>query len=337
MSWVLHEACMSGNLELVEDLLNAGADIEEQTGDGSTPLHAAVWYSQIEVVKYLLDAGANVNIRGGHDLTPLHLAASRGIQPVIHILLAHGADTEAQDDRGLCPRDLAFQTNEYVDMDDEESIAPIMNMLDPLKNGNSSQEVEESINAPYPVLYPFHAMASSGNSSGLQMMLKQAGSTNTAPILNAGDHRGFSVLHKAMESGITELVQMLIDFGADINAEVTGSDPEGWTALHLAAFDNHPDVIELLVKQGANFNHRGKGPTKMTPLRVAVTKNQSECVTKLLALGADPLEKDPKGFTLLHEAMNIGNQDVIQQLLAAGCDPDAKANDGSTPAMWVAD
>jgi ankyrin repeat protein len=35
--------------------------------------------------------------------------------------------------------------------------------------------------------------------------------------------------------------------------------------------------------------------------------------------------------------MNIGNQDVVEQLLAAGCDPDAKANDGSTPAMWAVD
>lgn len=71
----------------------------------------------------------------------------------------------------------------------------------------------------------------------------------------------------------------------------------------------------------------------MTPLRVAVTKDHPECVRTLLALGADPLEENPQGFTLLHEAANIGNTDIVRQLLSAGCNPLAKARDGSTPMM----
>ena len=192
------------------------------------------------------------------------------------------------------------------------------------------------MNTPYPVAFTFHAMAASGNISGLKMMLRQAGTNHSANIINSRDYRGFTVLHKSMQSGNKELVQMLIEFGAEITAEVTGSDPEGWTSLHLAAFDNHPDIIELLVNLGADLRHRGKCVRKMTPLRVAVTRDHSECVGKLLALGANPLEKDPKGYTLLHEAANIGNSGIIKQLLAAGCKPNVRAKDGSTPTMWAA-
>jgi uncharacterized protein len=191
------------------------------------------------------------------------------------------------------------------------------------------------MNTTYPIDFTFHAMAASGNISGLKMMFEQAGSGHTANIINGHDHRGFTVLHKAMESGETKLVQMLIDLGADINAEVTGTDPEGWTALHLAAFDDHPDIIGLLITHGVEIGHKGKGVNRMTPLRVAVTRDHFESVKKLLALGADPLETDPQGFSLLHEAVNIGNLEIAKELLIAGCDPNIVAKDGSTPLMWA--
>ena len=192
------------------------------------------------------------------------------------------------------------------------------------------------MNTPYPIAFPFHAMATGGNIFGLKSMLQKVGPDHAASIINARDHRGFTVLHKAMESGDMAIVRLLIEFDADISAEVTGSDPEGWTALHLAAFDDHPAVIDFLANHGAELGHQGKGSTRMTPIRVAVTRDNPESVKILLALGADPLEKTPQGFTLLHEAANIGNRNIVEQLLSAGCDPLAKASDGSTPSMWAA-
>lgn len=189
---------------------------------------------------------------------------------------------------------------------------------------------------PYPIAFTFHAMARSGNYAGLKTLLQQVGDEHAKNIINGQDHRGFTVLHKAMESGHLKLVQMLLDLGADIAAKVTGEDPKGWTALHLAAFDNHPKVIQLLVKAGAEINVRDQGVTKMTPLRVAVSRNHPKCLKELLTLGADPMEVDPFGFTLLHEAANMGSKEMVECLLAAGCDRSAKANDGSTPAMWAA-
>lgn len=193
----------------------------------------------------------------------------------------------------------------------------------------------DNMDTPYPIAFAFHAMAASGNTPGLKAILEQAGLDHAPNIINSRDHRGFTVFHKSMESGNKVLVQMLIELGADINSEITGPDPEGWTPLHLAAFDNHPEIIELLVNRGGQIDHYGNETHPMTPLRVAVTRDHPECVAKLLLLGADPLETNPHGFTLLHEAANIGSCEMTKQLLAAGCSPHAKAGDGSTPAIWA--
>lgn len=192
------------------------------------------------------------------------------------------------------------------------------------------------MNTPYPIAFMFHAMAASGNLSGLARTLQEVGPDHAKNMINSRDHRGFTVLHKAIESGNMEVIRLLIEQGADINAEVAGPDPEGWTALHLAAFDGHHEVVKYLLDHGADLSRPGKGASKMTPIRVAVTRAHPESVRVLLALGADPMEKDLQGFTLLHEAANIGDCEIAKLLVSAGCDPLAKASDGSTPLMWAA-
>ncbi|MCW5584180.1 MAG: ankyrin repeat domain-containing protein, partial [Gammaproteobacteria bacterium] len=56
---LLELACYEGNLELVQNLLNAGANPNAEDKDGYTPLLAAIKYGHIEVVQTLLDNGAN--------------------------------------------------------------------------------------------------------------------------------------------------------------------------------------------------------------------------------------------------------------------------------------
>jgi ankyrin repeat protein len=190
------------------------------------------------------------------------------------------------------------------------------------------------MDTPYPVAFPFHAMAQSGNKEGLQALLKQVGPEHAPTILNSIDNRGFTVLHKSIESGNEELIQHLLEEGADIHAEVSGNDPNGWTALHLAAFFDLPEVLSLLVERGAQVNHSG-GSTCFTPLKVAVTRGSAQCAELLIASGADAMITDSSGFSLLHEAANIGSVEMVNILINAGCKKNTQANDGSTPAMWA--
>ena len=59
-----------------------------------TPLHRAVKYDQVELVELLLAAGAEVNTADGNGETPLHTATWKGYAGIASLLLAAGAEVD---------------------------------------------------------------------------------------------------------------------------------------------------------------------------------------------------------------------------------------------------
>jgi ankyrin repeat protein len=95
----LAHAIAEGPLALVHALLGAGADPNEEAGDGFPPLLAAIdrpAADRLAVLDALLAAGARVDQRGINDYTPLHLAASRDDPDAVRLLLRHGADADVR-------------------------------------------------------------------------------------------------------------------------------------------------------------------------------------------------------------------------------------------------
>lgn len=79
-------------------LLHYGADINRATSplkDSNTALHLAVRSKDIETIEYLISAGANIEAVDGHSKTPLHVAAENGYAQVVMTLLKHNANVEA--------------------------------------------------------------------------------------------------------------------------------------------------------------------------------------------------------------------------------------------------
>jgi ankyrin repeat protein len=90
---ILHTACYHKGPILVETLIKAGADVNENNNqDGRYPLHVAVLYSDLDTIKCLLDNGADVNATNNDEETALHLAAENDRIEVVKILLLYGAD-----------------------------------------------------------------------------------------------------------------------------------------------------------------------------------------------------------------------------------------------------
>lgn len=69
----LHWATLSGHFELVQYLIEQGADIEACTEDGDTPLHLSVKYEHLDIFQYLLDVGATPDIQNKDGYTPKEL------------------------------------------------------------------------------------------------------------------------------------------------------------------------------------------------------------------------------------------------------------------------
>lgn len=93
----LHLAVITEELDVVKELLTAGATLDAVDGDGQTPLLQACLGGQLEVVRFLLNAGANPAHQNKQAHSPLHyLSAFCRDRQLLHDVIAGGADPNAK-------------------------------------------------------------------------------------------------------------------------------------------------------------------------------------------------------------------------------------------------
>ncbi|KAI9042079.1 ankyrin repeat domain-containing protein [Aspergillus affinis] len=95
---LLHQAVLGDNVGMISALLEHGANVMAQDGDGFTPLHLAAFRGNEQSASILLrnGAAASVCIPSGAGLTPIHLAVQNGHVPLVQLLIKHGADVNAR-------------------------------------------------------------------------------------------------------------------------------------------------------------------------------------------------------------------------------------------------
>ncbi len=101
-------AAFFGNETTVEALLQAGADVNQQSREAMkvSALHSAAAALRPDIAGMLLAKGANPNLRGGAGeagMTVFHVVAVTGQIDLAEMLLKHGGDVNAKDDAGKTP------------------------------------------------------------------------------------------------------------------------------------------------------------------------------------------------------------------------------------------
>lgn len=94
---------------MVEDLINADADINVPDNSGKTALHWAAAVNNIDAVNILLSHGVNRDAQDDKDETPLFLAAREGSYGACKALLDNFANREITDHMDRLPRDVASE------------------------------------------------------------------------------------------------------------------------------------------------------------------------------------------------------------------------------------
>jgi len=93
----LHSQAYKGFRDGVELLLEHGADIEAKTSFGNTPLLSSIRWDRIEVTKFLIKKGANVNPTTELGRTPLIISAVEGNSEMARLFLENDADISLKD------------------------------------------------------------------------------------------------------------------------------------------------------------------------------------------------------------------------------------------------
>ena len=143
-------------------------------------------------------------------------------------------------------------------------------------------------------------------------------------------HRDSPPIWHAAQQGHLEVVRLLIEAGADMNAKDAQYHED--TALLVAARGGHLEVVRLLVEAGADMN--AANARGATALLVAAQQGHLEVVRLLIEAGADVNVANADGETALLDQAARGHLEEVRLLLKAGADMNAKDADGATPLFF---
>lgn len=105
----LHLAIQQNRKEIVELLLENGADPNIRNYDGENTVYCAIRWSEVDVCKALLDKGANPNIYNKIALSPLHVCVDLEKNDFLRLLLRNKADPDYQNSQGQTPFHVAVE------------------------------------------------------------------------------------------------------------------------------------------------------------------------------------------------------------------------------------
>ncbi len=168
-----------------------------------------------------------------------------------------------------------------------------------------------------------------GNPDEVKKFLKNGGNPNT-PTKD-----GESLLVKAILHQKSEIADLLIEAGADLNSKITNGYYEGYTPLQIAIETGMLSTAKKLIEKGANVKE--KTPYGATALHIIAgvsgigQKHSFQIARELVKRGADVNAKDSKGNTPLHYASQIGNSHIVRVLVELGADVNQKNSEGNTP------
>ncbi|KAI4117565.1 MAG: hypothetical protein LQ338_007526 [Usnochroma carphineum] len=206
---VLHAASAGGHEEIVQIILEKGADVNAQGGYFGTALQAASYMGHSAVVQILLEKGADVNAQGGYFGTALRAASYMGHNTVMQVLLENAV--ELKDMQGRASIHLACAGGSMKIVKLLSSFGPDWTTTD-LQGRNC-----------------LHHAASTGSTEIVRWLLKEGFDPNAA------DRDGWTPLHWAGRRGSIDTITALKAAGANSTAEAIG----GWTPGQVAAF-HHP-------------------------------------------------------------------------------------------------
>lgn len=142
---------------------------------------------------------------------------------------------------------------------------------------------------------------------------------------NEKDHCGFCrPIHRAAAQGHVEIIQDLLEAGADIEA----LDHDDETAYAKAVMEGRAHVVSFFLKRGTSTeNIHGRGSS----LAWAARYKQIDVMNTLLEAGADIEATTEEGETVLHWAARWGSPKSVALLLDRGAAPDVPDRHGRTP------
>jgi ankyrin repeat protein len=309
-SSVLMKAAASGNLEATKFLISKGADVKAVDMNRETVLMKGAKSGNLEVVKLLVNRGIDVKAKDAGDFTALIYAAKSGNLEVVKLFVGKGLDVNAKTKNGRTALMYAAESGNV-------EVAKLL--MDKGADAHAKMNFGDTV-----LMYA----AESGNLDLVKAILDKGVDVNardtagnTALRYSVGTRLGdlnddMHVYYESTGRSVDpEIVKLLIEKGADVNAE----DGLGQTVLMGAAKGKHPEVLRILIDRGAEVNLKDK--EGHTALMHAARLGTLSGVKLLVERGADVSGK--YGQTALNLASARNQPEIVEYLKAHGVESPA--------------
>ena len=282
-------AAREGDIESAEALLDAGANVNQATEYGWTPLLTAVNNRNYKLASFLLERGADPNLANKGGWTPLYIATDNrniegGDYPVPKPDLDHLEIIKALLDKGAKPN---------TPVKENTLTRTIFTMQWFWEDGAT----------------PFIRAAQSSDTVLMKLLLER-GADPKATTVN-GDNALTASAGIGWVEGVTyerspkenlEAMRMLLDLGLDPNH----ANIEGRTALMGAALKGRSDVVQLLVERGAildQHDHGSRDTDKVGSIAAGATWQPIDYAEGLVRVGVQSAIARPETAALIRKMM----------------------------------
>ncbi|XP_064537491.1 ankyrin-3 [Drosophila montana] len=326
----LHLAAKDGFVDICNELLKRGINVDSATKKGNTALHIASLAGQQQVIKQLIQYNANVNVQSLNGFTPLYMAAQENHDGCCRLLLSKGANPSLATEDGFTPLAVAMQQGH------DKVVAVLL-----------ESDVRGKVRLP-----ALHIAAKKNDVSAATLLLQHD------PNADIVSKSGFTPLHIAAHYGNVDIASLLLERGADVNytakhnitplhvackwgkaavcslllsqhARIDATTRDGLTPLHCASRSGHVEVIQLLLSQNAPILSKTKNG--LSALHMSAQGEHDEAARLLLDHKAPVDEVTVDYLTALHVAAHCGHVRVAKLLLDYGANPNSRALNGFTP------
>ena len=334
----LHVAIKNDSFDAAKVLAAVGGNLFARDGTGTTALDMGLARNPVYYDMFITTKSGEIRDTEGKSI--VHYFVLTKNEQAVQYCIKKGIPLSVADASGKTPLDAAF-----ADVDDETSVQIAADLImggaehvdsafsyfqDAVANRNLDYRSDDGQT-------PLHLAASSGHSGIAKYLLENNASTKVQDITGA------TPLHEAVRYGHADIAKMLLDAGADVNAEdnlgktpvmlimpaekqkelyslliaykadMMRKDTYGDTVLHTATMTALPaDQLGMLVNAGAVVNARNKDG--VTPLSLAIEKNNTDHVKFYAEHGADINSEDKSGHTPLSLAL-AGSESMLEMIV----------------------
>ncbi|KAL0967559.1 hypothetical protein UPYG_G00253780 [Umbra pygmaea] len=243
----IQEAVSRNSVEICEMLVQAGARLSPTNIYGITPLFTAAQTGHVETLQFLIKNGADINSEATDGATALYEAAKNGHEKIVEILLSRNADANKACQKGLLPLHIAAHRGTdgkalltYDSYNYDKSVKIVSMLI----NATSKSRVRRS------GISPLHLAAERNREEVLKVLIEAGYDVNAMLSQERSkmyeDHRR-TTLYFAVANGNVDTTTMLLKAGANPNLDT-------FNPLLVAARQGSIELVTLLVEHGANVN-----------------------------------------------------------------------------------